>query len=73
MVSWLQNQGEMSGNQIGRVFKRAYLILFWRKLDVDDICIYIDICCKILELLQTKPVRIRMSQVPNMQKKGLIG
>ena len=26
MVSWLQNQGEMSDNQIGRVFKRAYSI-----------------------------------------------
>ena len=69
MVSWLQNQGEMSDNQIGRVFERVYLILFWGKLDVDDI----DICCKIMELLQTKPVRIRISQVPNMQKKLLIG
>lgn len=68
MVSCLQNQGEMSDNQIGRVFKRACLILFWGNLDVDDI----DICCKIIELLQTKPVRIRMSQVPNMQKKTFI-
>lgn len=64
MVSWLQNQGEMSDNQIGCGFKRVYLILFFWRLDVDDI----DICCKIIELLQTKPVRIRISQVPNTKK-----
>ena len=50
MVSWLQNQGEMSDNQIGCGFKRVYLILFFWRLDVDDI----DICCKIIELLQNQ-------------------